>query len=209
MTLTMVAAGALLAGCSGEAEPAAPPPSEEALTTSDTAPTTDAAPTTEEPPDDVVETTAPPDVVETTEAGGPPELPEVATEDSEAGAAAFAEHYIKVINYTSKKPEVGLLEKLRQASCGTCQNFEATVAESVASGEVSRKDIFEITDTVSLYRVADSEANVRVSTRQIEQDIYAPSGEVVDHLGEAKGILAFSLSYDESWTVNDLRIEVQ
>lgn len=208
MTLTLLAAGALLAGCSGEAEPADPPTGEDALT-SETAPTTDAAPTTEAPPDDVVETSSPPDVVETTEAAGPPELPEEATEDSEAGAAAFAEHYIAVINYTSKHPEVGLLESLSKDTCDTCHNFESTVTESVATGEVSRNDIFEITDTVSLYRVADSEANVRVSTKQVEQDIFDPSGEVVDHLDEATGTLAFAMSFDETWIIDDLRIEVQ
>lgn len=205
--LTLLAVAALAAGCSGGEEPADPPTSDAALTTSEATPVADPAPTTETP-DDVSQTSAAPDVSETTVDSGPPELPPEAQEDSEAGAAAFAEHYIDMINYTSKYPEVGLLDKLSSENCEVCANFEDTVATSVETGEVSMKNIFEISETVSLYRAAESAADVRVTTHQNEQDIINTGGEAVEHIEPAEGVLAFSMSWNHAWTVDDLRIEV-
>lgn len=128
--VTVLAAAALLAGCQGSTDPSDPPTSQDALTTTDdVAPTTgDAAPTTQ-PPDDVQETSsAPSDTVETTDAGGPPPMPEEATEDSEAGAEAFALHYVDLLNYSAMTPAEGLIDPLASDDCATCEGFEEMMA---------------------------------------------------------------------------------
>lgn len=129
----LVATVALLASCSGGDDPADPPTSQDALTTtSDTAPTTstgDTAPTTA-PPDDTEATSAPDDdATATTEADGAPEMPEEAKEDSEAGAAAFATHYLDTLNYSTMTPASGLLSGLVDESCETCTSFEGLVEQ--------------------------------------------------------------------------------
>lgn len=206
MTLTMVAAGALLAGCSGEAEPAAPPPSEEALTTSDTAPTTDAAPTTEEPPDDVVETTAPPDVVETTEAGGPPEMPEVATEDSEAGAKAFASYYLDTFNYSTSTPASGLLEELSDNSCETCNAFLGIIAEYTSENQ--RTDGPILTYSSPTGTITGDHAVLFVDAVQTVPARLDADGNVVKEAGESetfKMVIRLKPT-DSSWLVTEIQV---
>ena len=201
-TLTLLAVAALLAGCGGGGEPAAPPTQEDALTT------VDPAPTTQEPVEDAVATSAPPDDVSvTTEAGGPPEMPELAREDSEAGAGAFAAHFIAVMNYTAQSPEVGVFPSLSSQSCEVCTRYEETVAYSAEHNEIATGDIVAIEDSVALYSPVDSTANVRVAVRQIEQDFVNSEGDVVDHVDETGVTMAFTLAYDDGWTVESLRIE--
>lgn len=205
-TLTLLAAGALLAGCGGSGDPAPPPTSDDALTTS--SPTSQAAPTTDEPPEDVIETSAPPDdVVETTQDSGPPELPEEAREDSEAGAEAFALHYIDLINYTSKYPEPGLLSAMTVESCDTCSNLEDTVVSSSEDGVVSRDDLFEVIHSVASHNPSDSEAIVRVQISQVAQDFVDPNGVVVDRVEDQDATAAFDMTWDDTWTIRDLRFE--
>nr|WP_281496938.1 DUF6318 family protein [Ornithinimicrobium sp. F0845] len=203
--MTLVAVAALLAGCQGNAEPADPPTSQDALTT-----TSDPEPTTQAPPpDDVDETSSPPDdVVETTDAGGPPTLPDEAKEDSEAGAEAFALHYIELINYTSRHPEVGLLEPLATDNCEACENHEASVAYSAEHKETIAQNLFEVSDSVSLHNPTDSVANIRVEVAQVGQDVVDQDGQVVDRLGDHLATMSFSLVWDGGWKVEDLRAEL-
>lgn len=207
MTLTMVAAGALLAGCSGEAEPAAPPPSEEALTTSDTAPTTDAAPTTEEPPDDVVETTAPPDVVETTEAGGPPELPEVATEDSEAGAAAFAEHYLDTLNYSTTTSTSGLIDDLGDPECQTCDNFRELVDSYTSKDQYSDGPVITFDELEA--RATGETMVILANVTQPIPDTLDRDGNVVESGQEPSSFdMAIRLHWvDDGWRILEIQAE--
>lgn len=198
----------LLAGCQGDSEPADPPSSQDSLTTA-TPTTSDAAPTTEAPADDVEQTTAPSDTVETTEASGPPVMPEEAQEDSEAGAEVFALHYVDLINYTSKFPEVGLLEPLAADGCASCENHEAAVSYMVEHGEWMEQDGLEVKDSVSLHRPGDSEANVRVQVRQVPQEVFGKDGEVTDEIGEQEVVMDFELSWvDNSWTVLEIRVDL-
>lgn len=109
---------ALLAGCGDPVEPSPPPTSEDALTTtSDAAAETEAAPTTEAP-----ETEEP-------EAQGPPEMPEEATEQTEAGAEAFVEHYFDTLNEARASGKTQVLSELASDDCRSCDNFEGTAAQ--------------------------------------------------------------------------------
>lgn len=203
----LVAAVAVLSSCSGGGDPADPPTSQDSLTTTSDATTSDVA-TTTAPPDDTEETSAPADdVTATTEAGGAPEMPEEAKEDSESGAEAFALHYVDLINYTSKHPEVGLLGPLGADDCGSCQNRESSVAYSLEHGERMMKDLFTVGDSVSLHDPAGSSALVRVNVTQVGQDVIADGGEVVDTIEDRQATLVFDLTWSDGWNIQEIQVD--
>ncbi|WP_109472952.1 DUF6318 family protein [Ornithinimicrobium cavernae] len=203
--LALAALTGLLAGCQGSAAPADPPASQDALTT-DTEPTTaDAEPSTGGPPDDVEDTSAPPE----TEAEGPPELPEEAKEDSEAGAEAFALHYIEMINYTGRYPEVGLLEPFASETCKSCANHEDSVAYMVEHGETMEKDGLDVGTSVSLHQPADSEALVRVPITQVPQPVLGPEQEITDEIDKIDATMVFDLEWQQDhWIIREITIDM-
>ncbi|USQ82153.1 DUF6318 family protein [Ornithinimicrobium faecis] len=206
MTLTLIAAGALLAGCSGEAEPADPPTGEDALT-SETAPTTDAAPTTEAPPDDVVETSSPPDVVETTEVAGPPELPDEATEDSEAGAAAFAEHYLNSLNYSTSTSTPGLLDNLADPDCQTCQNFQELV-DSYTSNEHHSDGPVITFDPLEARSTGESMVILASVTQPVPATLDKDGTVVEEGLEPSSFEMAIRLHWvDDGWKILEIQAE--
>ncbi len=187
-----VAALALgLAGCSNSGQPSPPPTPDQPTTTSspsDTSPTTEAAPTTEAPS-------------ETTSTGLPPE----ATEDSEAGAEAFALHYIELINQTGQNPEPGVLEPLSEETCKTCKNFEGNVDYLITNslhndGPAAR---------VHGARAVDlgQTMNVHVELDQLEVDVVDQDGEVANSYELVEGVVfVFQLRYSDGWTIEEIRV---
>lgn len=198
------AAALVLAGCQGSSEPSPPPTSQDALTTTDTAPTTAA------PPDDVEVTSSAPeeDAAETTGASGPPEMPDEAKEDSESGAEAFALHYVDLINYTSRHPEVGLLASVSSESCSSCSNRESSVSYSAEHGEQMKEDLFIVGDSVSLHDPSASTAMVRIDVEQVGQDVVNGDGDVVDTITKQHATLVFDLSWSNRWSVDEIRVDV-
>ncbi|MGB3827777.1 MAG: DUF6318 family protein, partial [Ornithinimicrobium sp.] len=104
------------AACSGTEEASPPPTPQAALTTEDST----------SAPDGVAATTAAPapdDAGQSAMVDGPPELPDAATEQTEAGAEAFVQHYIDVLNYASQNPDSIDLATLNTADCSSCFLF--------------------------------------------------------------------------------------
>lgn len=191
-----VAALALgLAGCSDSGQPSPPPTPDQPTTTSspaDTAPTTEAAPPTTESPSETASTDLPPE----------------ATEDSEAGAEAFALHYIYLINQTGKRPEVGVLEPLGADGCKSCQNHEESVTYAAEHGQTLQGDTFEIDQSSALYYPEGQSAVVRVDVTQPEQH-YFQDGEPTDRkLDAARATLVFRLVWDDGWLVQEITVDV-
>ena len=200
-TLTLLAVAALLAGCGGGGEPAAPPPQEDALTT--VAP----APTPQEPVEDAVATSAPPDDVSvTTEAGGPPEMPELAREDSEAGAVAFAEHYLDTFNYSTMSPASGLLEPLAMDACETCNTFTDIVDEYVSNAERTAGPILTYEEPTGSF--SGDHAVIFVTAVQAIPARLDASGRVVKDEGSPQAFsMAIRLNFDEAgWQVHEIEV---
>lgn len=103
---------AVLAGCGQTSEPSPPPTSEAALSTpSDDSEVTSEAPTTEA-------------VTEEPEADGPPEMPEEAMEQTEAGAEAFVEYYVDAFNYAYWTGDPTIVAPLNGEDCKSCAALE-------------------------------------------------------------------------------------
>ena len=173
MRRTMIGAAAgllVLAGCTGTTEPAQPPTQEDALTTATVAPvaTSDEVEVTTDAPvtGDETEETAEP------EAAGPPEMPDEAKEQTEAGAAAFALHYLEMVNYTGQHPEPGVLDPLAADSCKTCENYEANLASLLDSNAANDGDAASIGEAQAI-----SQGDSYVVFVDLEQNAYQVKGQ--------------------------------
>lgn len=63
-----------------------------------------------------------------------PALPPVATEDSRAGAMAFAEHFIATYNYAISTGDLNGLIPLEDVACLTCQALRRSLAQVYDNG---------------------------------------------------------------------------
>ncbi|OLT18315.1 hypothetical protein BJF80_15990 [Serinicoccus sp. CUA-874] len=203
MTRTTVVAAlaglVLLAGCDSSTEPSAPPTSQDALTTP-----------TEEPSEDTEATSEPAETPEeaTTEepdADGAPEMPEEATEQTEAGAVAFALHYVEVLNYAMSNPEVGLLEPLALDGCETCDNFEELVEYGANQEEVLAEPMAEVGEVTSIF--TDDSARVAIPVTQNAQP-FLRDGQAVDRaLEEQELSLIVRLQWEDAWRVSTITVD--
>lgn len=195
----------LLAGCDNGAEPAPPPTSQDALTTATVEPapqdeveaTTDAAPATSE----AAPTTAEP----TEEAGGAPEMPDEAKEQTEAGAEAFALHYLDLINYTGMHPETGLLEPLGAEGCKSCDNHEDAVAYGVEHGDYLEQDTFTLDTPMTIF--TEDSARVAIPAVQQAQTFYRDGQEIDREIEQEEASLIVRVVWDGGWKVSEITVE--
>ena len=187
-----VAALALgLAGCSDSGQPSPPPTQDQPTTTSspaDTSPTTKAAPTTEAPS-------------ETASTNLPPE----ATEDSEAGAEAFALHYIELINQTGQNPEPGVLEPLSEETCKTCKNFEENV-EYLIANELHNDGPAARVHSVNAVNLGAT-TNVELTFDQLQVNVVDGAGDVAHSYELEENVtFVFRLRYQDGWLIEEIRV---
>lgn len=198
--IAAVASLALLPACTEETEPSPMPTSEDALTTA-----------TEEPEDEAVtsepeETTEEP-TTEEPDAEGPPEMPAEAEEQTEEGAIAFATHYLELINYTGRYPEVGVLEPLAAESCESCRNHEESVSYSVENEEYLKEDTWELGDPETIF--TGDGARVAVPVQQPEQSYYKDGEALAETLPEDSATLVVRVIWQDEWLIETITVDEQ
>ncbi|WP_148043413.1 hypothetical protein [Flexivirga caeni] len=103
-------------------------------------------------------------------AAGAAGVPEPARQHTKAGATAFAEYYIEVVNRTATDPKVGLLEPLALETCKTCDNHEGTVRELSAKGQkfsgreanITKSDIVGHSEVATFVKIHANEPEVSI-----------------------------------------------
>lgn len=199
MRRTMAAAFTVLAlgltGCSDSGQPSEPPTPSEPLTTS--SPTTsDDAPTTEP---------APPPETESPSETASTEIPPEATEDSEAGAEAFALYYMELINVTGQDPQAGVLASLASDGCKTCLNFEKNVEYLLSNGLHNNGPAAEVHEAEAVD--LGTTTNVEVTFDQLQVDVVDDRGEVANTYELVENVVfVFQLSYQEGWKVDEIQV---
>lgn len=182
LALAGIAAGTtLLAGCTGDDASADPSPDE---TSSSSEP---------------AEETTEPDV----EA---PELPEAATEQSEAGAEAFVRYFVDVFNHMQMTGETQSLADISQAECEPCSagvEYAETTYDSggrFTGGELSIGDLeplpVDYGSDFAFYAVGESSPQVRESG----------DGTVENYTGGRFQLLAYPAWDDDAWRMRWFRM---
>lgn len=202
------------AACSGDTEPSDPPIPTDALTTETASPTdtvtTTAAvtqtatssnePATESPSESTTESATP-------ETDAMPTMPDEAKEDTEAGAEAFALHYIDLINATGVRPKPGVLEPLATDTCASCDNFEAAVRRLIESNQRYSSPPIQVDDAVAV-TVGDG-ARATVMLEQLPTQVLEGENVIEETEGGERLTFVFSLALQDSrWLVEEIQLEV-
>ncbi|WP_028473940.1 DUF6318 family protein [Nocardioides alkalitolerans] len=185
LALAGIAAGTtLLAGCTGDDASADPSPDE---TSSSSEP---------------AEETTEPDV-------DAPELPEAATEQSEAGAEAFVRYYIDALNHAQATGDSGLLAQLSGEECLGCLGFVEAVDEVYAgSGSVDGGTYaIERIRPLPLDYGADWGGYVEMTTAP--QTIRLDDGTVEEYEGGPYRIGAYPSWAGDSWEMTWLALPTE
>lgn len=172
---------AVLAGCGQTTEPSPPPTSEDALTTTDESEVTSEAPTTE------------PAVTEEPEADGPPEMPEEATEQTEAGAEAFVQYYVDAFNYAYVTNSTETVMSLAAETCKSCSGILGLIPDAAP------KDFRYLTITDSVSSVTADSAVVQADMEQAD-----PAGG-----DSSTGTAVYELAWSDGWQVSEIKLQAE
>lgn len=193
--LTAACLGGLLVGCGGGNSASGKSSS---TTRSHTPSTTSSAPSTT--------SSAPTSATASSNAtyAGAPSVPEEAKYKTDAGAIAFAKHYLETVNKVGQQPKLGVLEHLALESCKTCVRQRKTVDTLLAKRAHYTGPQMVLK---SASRVADPAAIV------IEVRLDQPAISAVDETGAvirsvaAKGLgsLAVTVSWQSGWRVAEIQ----
>lgn len=86
-----------------------------------------------------------------------PPMPELALEDSEAGAIAFVEHYIEVFNYAANTGDVEPLRALSHPDCEGCESYATSFEEQYQAGGYNRSFEWIVKSTEVIENVVEFE----------------------------------------------------
>ncbi|GAA3668085.1 hypothetical protein FB459_1395 [Yimella lutea] len=192
----LVAASAvcgLMVGCGG-GSPAAKSSPPSSTTTSAASPTTSKTTSTSATP-----------TSQTSNAtyAGAPGVPEAAKHKTDAGAIAFAKHYLETVNKVGQKPNAGVLEPLATPSCKTCKNQQRTVNKLIAEKATFSGPQFVIGDAAKL---PGPQTVVGVVVGQPATQIVNGTGTVLhesEDEGRAQAVL--ELRWASGWRVAELK----
>lgn len=129
---------------------------------------------------------------------------QVAWEHTEEGAAAFAEYYLSLINYTGLHPSVGILEQFSSPDCKTCAAYERNLdyliennaTHDIAPLELKASRAIELTNRFEAF----VELNV-LSYSSITGD-----GQKVDQFDGGTGLtLIFTLTPGDPWVIQEMQ----
>lgn len=193
------------AGCTDAGQPSPPPDPVDSIS--------DPSATSQPPPPDTeTETatateTAKATASPTTEAGGPPELPPEATEQTEAGAEAFAIYFLKHFDYLRQNPVLGGLHGLYSESCTACLSYEGQIDDFATNSLRYDAPSVEIisSQTVGL----GEEFLSTVTVNELAVDTIDRNGEVVKkNPSSSKVGTVFTLTFndEDGWIIDVIQL---
>jgi hypothetical protein len=174
-------AGLALTGCSDGDEPAGGPGPSGPPATISSAPTTD-------PPH-----------------GGPPQLPALAREQSNAGAKAFVRYYIDVLNYAHSEGVAGPLRRLGTRGCDVCQILADGIAVMAQRGGGQQGGDWHLTFSGSLPWTGQRIARVLVRVHVSPGTSRRFAGDKPHRIRPQNHTYQFDLAWNRSaWLLNDI-----
>jgi len=91
----------------------------------------------------------------------PPDMPDLANEESDEGAAAFVAHYVDVFNFAATTGDVTRLREL-SSGCQACEGYADDFESIYAAGDYIKDDLWQLKDTAVSTNEAAIETNAIV-----------------------------------------------
>lgn len=189
-----------IAGCTDAGQPSPPPEPVDSISDPNATSAPPPPDTETETATETAETTASP----TTEAGGPPELPAEAKEQTEAGAEAFVAHYFDLLNYGTMTPDADALVNTGTPQCQTCLAFQDSLDTLVENGWRSDGPSVDLLSASATQ--TDTEFSVTSTIAQINPAVLTSGGEVETTADQPSDVsFTFRLAWTEAgWRVQEV-----
>lgn len=129
-----------------------------------------------------------------------PALPELAEDDSPAGAEAFARHYIEVLNYSALTGDTALLEELSADDCSGCIKYIELYKSTYENGGYFKNSDWSVEDTEVWQLAGGYDVALDISTREGTSRASDVDEVTIDPPFEENIILFVSLG-DETYRV--------
>lgn len=137
---------------------------------------------------------------EKTPAPTAPAMPEIAQDESAAGAEAFVRHYIDVLNYAAVTGETEELKQLAHDDCEGCRAYEKTFDEIYAADGFIRGAEWEITAVEQ--EQLETHVDVFVNIDIAEGTFKTTGDDSEERSGTDADLLRFSVQRaDDSWNI--------
>lgn len=181
------AAAVLLSGCSGGSDDPTPTASEESAPSTSEATaieSTSAAPTAE--PTESVDSWA----------AGPPAVTWEMRLDDEAGAIAFVEYYVDLLNYSYAKLDTSELERVSDDDCVGCNSIIESIGTVVANEYVLSGGHSEVIELSGIPESHESSVyHVDMILHFEALTIYDQAGTELDTSDELQNLTGFTVRY--------------
>ena len=135
--------------------------------------------------DDPEPTMTPPDETPTSTSPSPSATatPEPWEKKTNAGAVAFAKHWIDVFNEAQRTGDTSVMRELSAKSCGSCRRFAGTLDDLYSGGGRLESKGWRVLQVSSPQRASKQEATVALRLEQSPQTVHSSDGEVEEYPG--------------------------
>ncbi len=137
-----------------------------------------------------------------------PEMPALAKENSEEGAASFAEYFFDLINYTGESTDSAPIGKLSTEQCQEC--FESVIDPADHSKSIGEWQVggdYKIS-LVDVYKSSKNRMLVTLKFTSEPFKTYMKPNVVVGEYSEVKSTIAtLQLLFEGGWKVEKILIE--
>lgn len=133
----------------------------------------------------------------------PPEMPAQANEESDEGAAAFMNHFVRTLNYASATGQVAELERLSAEECITCQNYITLYADTYRKGGYFRDSPWDLSE-IDIERHPDEVVGFAQVTAPA--GVYRTDPEAEEKTGQSEDFSAVLVAQwtSDSWHLIEL-----
>ncbi|WP_417364205.1 DUF6318 family protein [Glutamicibacter arilaitensis] len=134
-----------------------------------------------------------------------PKMPAEAKENTEEGAAAFAEYYFELINYVIETNDPEPIKPVTSRGCTVCGRSvidTATLAQRTGKWQVGGKHYASVIDS---YKLTKKKAVVSVRYKVDQSKFYIKPNQLESDLEKIpSSILALELSFDGKWITDEI-----
>jgi hypothetical protein len=123
---------------------------------------------------------------------------------SEAGAVAFAKHWIDVFNEATRSGDAGEVRAASTETCGTCSRFADGIDDLYQGGGSIESQGWKVVQAVPTSSMVISKPRIALRIRQSPQRVTQKNGEVRSFPGGRETFSARLVWTDSQWLMNDL-----
>jgi len=124
---------------------------------------------------------------------------------TEAGAVAFAKHWVDVLNRVGESGRTADLTDISANNCASCASLVEYIDGVYGDGGRIESDGWEVLQVGDVAPGKTAKSTMSMRVRQSEQRVYRP-GEKTAHVAPVQFTVNFGLSWTDGWSMTKAEI---